>query len=1066
MKLKSEPTTAELLKSMGVEPPAAASSSPADLLAAFAGALSQLPASREELDRILADARDLLAEMGSLLTRSEAELSGLVNRQMERAHADLAATADQAVRRVSGVEQAQADLEATTERTLSRVSGDAAAALSEVRAQEDAIRARLAELDILLESNVTDGRTDTAELDALRGLVQAKVEEITAGFARLEEKLAVDLAEQKKLIDHRLQGVGRGGGGGSSAIKILNNGVHAGDRRALNLIGGTGVDITTQDRPDRIDVTLTADLGDLSATYVAVPTGAGNSSVEAAVARALGYRVVTDAQWAGGADPTGVAGSEAAFQAALDDCKAAGGGIVWVPDGLYLIDSPVTVWARCRVLGVAAGASLNAAVVKAGNGLNNAIFKLGATDGTDPYWHWGEVANLYVDGNKANQVTPSSLTITAASITSGNYVATITTSTAHGYSVGDVVRISGVTPDAYNGDYRVDSVPTATTFTITQYASSPAAGTVFGTVRRLVVGIANSQPGETSAIRNVYVDSCLDDGIWQGNVGTPAHYEGCSSFNNGGYGFDIWSARAVTMLTPSGDSNGLGLIRIAGKAGAGGTGANGAVAIIGIKAEKHVVPVLKLDDYDGAVTLIGGSIEMDAANTGAAIQRTAASSVSTLDVIGTRIAPKVTGNVIFNDLSTSGLNYAAIAVSANSYTFHVGPTALGTTRIGTRRVTLTDAATVAVNASLGSYFKLSAGASRTIGAPTNPLTAQPQSQEIVFDILNNTAGAITTTWNAAYVLAKAWVDPGAGERRLIRFIYDGTSWVEASRTSAALTSADLTDFQEAVEDRIGALLAGTADIDVTYNDGGGIESFAIKTDRAADTAVTQVASGLTGATAASRYVGATTGGAPASGTFSVGDWVADQKGGTWTCITAGTPGVWRWSGARILDEAHADAGSASSAAEQTLASLVLPGGIIGVGDLVRFVAFGDFINTSGSAVTYTWKFKIGATTVLTSPAVSNANNANRQRWRAEIDTIFPTTTSERVNGQLIASVQSSAATTWSALSSAGGSLIGYGTAAEDTAAALNMILTCQLGTSVSTADIFLHGAALELIRKA
>lgn len=51
-------------------------------------------------------------------------------------------------------------------------------------------------------------------------------------------------------------------------------------------------------------------------------------------------------------------------------------------------------------------------------------------------------------------------------------------------------------------------------------------------------------------------------------------------------------------------------------------------------------------------------------------------------------------------------------------------------------------------------------------------------------------------------------------------------------------------------------------------------------------------SGLTGATAASRYVGATTSGAPATGTFAVGDLVIDQTGAVWICTVAGTPGTW------------------------------------------------------------------------------------------------------------------------------------------------------------------------------
>lgn len=53
-----------------------------------------------------------------------------------------------------------------------------------------------------------------------------------------------------------------------------------------------------------------------------------------------------------------------------------------------------------------------------------------------------------------------------------------------------------------------------------------------------------------------------------------------------------------------------------------------------------------------------------------------------------------------------------------------------------------------------------------------------------------------------------------------------------------------------------------------------------------------VASALTGATAATRYVGGTTSGAPASGTFAVGDFVVVQNGHIFVCTMAGTPGTW------------------------------------------------------------------------------------------------------------------------------------------------------------------------------
>lgn len=51
-------------------------------------------------------------------------------------------------------------------------------------------------------------------------------------------------------------------------------------------------------------------------------------------------------------------------------------------------------------------------------------------------------------------------------------------------------------------------------------------------------------------------------------------------------------------------------------------------------------------------------------------------------------------------------------------------------------------------------------------------------------------------------------------------------------------------------------------------------------------------SGLTGATQASRYVGATASGAPASGTFAIGDYIIDRSGAIYICTTAGTPGTW------------------------------------------------------------------------------------------------------------------------------------------------------------------------------
>ena len=93
-----------------------------------------------------------------------------------------------------------------------------------------------------------------------------------------------------------------------------------------------------------------------------------------------------------------------------------------------------------------------------------------------------------------------------------------------------------------------------------------------------------------------------------------------------------------------------------------------------------------------------------------------------------------------------------------------------------------------------------------------------------------------------------------------------------------------------------------------------------------------VATGLPGATAATRYVGGTTNGAPTSGTFAVGDFIVDQTATIWVCTTAGTPGTW-WttiSNHAVLRSATATAGKnevtifSGSTASQTISAVGSP----------------------------------------------------------------------------------------------------------------------------------------------
>lgn len=80
-------------------------------------------------------------------------------------------------------------------------------------------------------------------------------------------------------------------------------------------------------------------------------------------------------------------------------------------------------------------------------------------------------------------------------------------------------------------------------------------------------------------------------------------------------------------------------------------------------------------------------------------------------------------------------------------------------------------------------------------------------------------------------------------------------------------------------------------------------------------------SGLTGATAGGRLVGATTSGAPTSGTFALGDMVIAQNGYVWVCVTAGTPGSWAQVGAVTSVNGATGAVTGLLAAAQNLAEL-------------------------------------------------------------------------------------------------------------------------------------------------
>jgi pectate lyase-like protein len=102
---------------------------------------------------------------------------------------------------------------------------------------------------------------------------------------------------------------------------------------------------------------------------------------------------------------------------------------------------------------------------------------------------------------------------------------------------------------------------------------------------------------------------------------------------------------------------------------------------------------------------------------------------------------------------------------------------------------LTYGATVNTDANLSDYFTLSVtnGTAFTIANPTNAFAGQV----LTYDIKNSSGGAHgVITWGAAFLNGGAGtVGTGAfagianGKRRAIKFVYDGTNWIEQARTA-------------------------------------------------------------------------------------------------------------------------------------------------------------------------------------------------------------------------------------------------------------------------------------------
>jgi hypothetical protein len=87
-------------------------------------------------------------------------------------------------------------------------------------------------------------------------------------------------------------------------------------------------------------------------------------------------------------------------------------------------------------------------------------------------------------------------------------------------------------------------------------------------------------------------------------------------------------------------------------------------------------------------------------------------------------------------------------------------------------VNLTDATTIAVDASLGNDFRVTIAGNRTLDTPASP----SDGQEIIFQVTQGPGGSFTLNWASGYEFAADLPQPtlstSAGQTDLLWFIYN------------------------------------------------------------------------------------------------------------------------------------------------------------------------------------------------------------------------------------------------------------------------------------------------------
>lgn len=127
------------------------------------------------------------------------------------------------------------------------------------------------------------------------------------------------------------------------------------------------------------------------------------------------------------------------------------------------------------------------------------------------------------------------------------------------------------------------------------------------------------------------------------------------------------------------------------------------------------------------------------------------------------------------DVTSGTLAIARIPTGSTSSTVSLGDHTHAAAVVPIAPVTLTDAATIAVDASLGNHFRVTLAGNRTLGAPTNPTNGQ----KILIEVKQDATGSRTLAYNAIYRFGTDVTSPTltttASKTDFLGFVYNSTA---------------------------------------------------------------------------------------------------------------------------------------------------------------------------------------------------------------------------------------------------------------------------------------------------